>query len=262
MKNYPATVFLLVLTILLTCCNESPDTPDQKEVLYQVSTIDALLAGGYDGEVSCGQVRQHGDFGIGTFNGLDGEMLQLDGKVYKIKSDGKVYMVADSTQTPFASTTYFEADTVLPITVPLIYKQLQAMIDSLIPTENIFYAIKVEGVFSKMKARSVPRQSKPYQPLVEVVKTQPVFEYERAKGTLVGFRTPPYMQGLNVPGYHLHFINQERNRGGHVLACTIDKATLSIDYTSNFHMVLPSSGSFHQQDLTQDRQEELEKVEK
>lgn len=98
--------------------------------------------------------------------------------------------------------------------------------------------------------------------MVEIVKTQPTFEYERVRGTLMGFRTPPYMKGLNVPGYHLHFITEDHSRGGHVLACTIGQATLSIDFTSAFHMVLPKSGSFSRIDLTQDKQEELEKVEK
>ena len=250
------------IAALLSTCTPSPDQPADREVLYQVSTIDALLAGEFDGEVTYGQVRQHGNFGIGTFNALDGEMLQLDGDVFQIKSDGRAYRVADSTRTPFAAVTYFEADTVLKLTETLSFEQLCALIDSLVPTENSFYAIKVEGAFNSVKARSVPRQTRPYIPMVEIVKTQPTFAYEQVQGTLMGFRTPPFMKGLNVPGYHLHFINQERTRGGHVLACSVGKGTLSIDYTANFHMVLPNSGSFHRMDLTQDKQAELEKVEK
>lgn len=246
----------------LAACTTSSQELTEREVLYQVSTIDALLAGEFDGEVTYGQVRQHGDFGIGTFNALDGEMLQLDGEVFQIKSDGQAYRVPDSTRTPFAAVTYFEADTVVTLSGPLTFEQLCARIDSLIPTENSFYAIRIEGDFDFIKARSVPRQSKPYEPMVEIVKTQPTFEYEQVKGTLMGFRTPPFMKGLNVPGYHMHFINEDRTRGGHVLACSVGKGTLSIDYTTGFHMVLPNSGSFHRLDLTKDKQEELEKVEK
>ena len=249
------------LTLLAACTTYTQESPE-REVVYQVSTIDALLAGEFDGQVTYGQVRQHGDFGIGTFNALDGEMLQLDGEVFQIKSDGKAYRVRDSTRTPFAAVTYFEADTVIQLTEPLMFEQLCARIDSLIPTENSFYAIKIEGDFDFIKARSVPRQSKPYEPMVEIVKTQPTFVYEQVQGTLMGFRTPPFMKGLNVPGYHLHFINSDRTRGGHVLACSVGKGTLSIDYTKGFHMVLPNSDSFHRLDLTQDKQVELEKVEK
>ena len=247
---------------LLAACTTSSQEPIERELLYQVSTIDALLAGEFDGELTYGEVRQHGDFGIGTFNALDGEMLQLDGEVFQIKSDGKAYRVADSTRTPFAVVTHFEADTVVALSGPLSFEQLCARIDSLIPTENSFYAIRIEGDFDFIKARSVPRQSKPYDSMVEIVKTQPTFEYERVQGTLMGFRTPPFMKGLNVPGYHMHFINEDRTRGGHVLACSVGKGTLAIDYTAGFQMVLPNSGSFQRLDLTQDKQDELEKVEK
>ncbi|HEV7347794.1 acetolactate decarboxylase [Telluribacter sp.] len=264
MKNLCAYCCLVGLYyVLLGCTSLSKEAPHQQdEVLYQVSTIDALLSGDYDGTVTCGELRQHGDFGIGTFNGLDGEMLQLDGEIFKIRSDGKAYAVPDSTRTPFASVTHFSADTVIELSGRLSYEQLCAYIDSLVPTENIFYAIKVEGEFAYVKARSVPRQSKPYLPLVEVVKTQPTFEFEHETGTLLGFRTPPYMKGLNVPGYHLHFLTSDHARGGHVMACTLGKVKLSIDYTSAFHMVLPATGTFQRVDLTQDKQEELEKVEK
>lgn len=254
-----------ILWFLTACTPSRDDSPRRdasREVLYQVSTIDALLSGDFDGESTCGEIRRHGDFGIGTFNGLDGEMIQLEGKIFKIRSDGNVYPVPDSTRTPFASVTHFDADTVLSLKGPLGFDQLCALIDSLIPTENIFYAIKVTGQFNYVKARSVPRQHKPYRPLVEIVQTQPTFEYERVRGTLVGFRAPPYMKGLNVPGYHLHFITEDHRRGGHVLACSVGDATLSLDFTTSFHMVLPQSGSFSRIDLTQDKQAELEKVEK
>lgn len=247
---------------LLASCTTSSHERIERDLLYQVSTIDALLAGEFDGEVTYGEVRRHGDFGIGTFNALDGEMLQLDGEVFQIKSDGKAYPVPDSTRTPFAAVTHFEADTAVTLSGSLTFEQLCARIDSLIPTENSFYAIRIEGDFDFIKARSVPRQSRPYEPMVEIVKTQPTFEYERIKGTLMGFRTPPFMKGLNVPGYHMHFITEDRTRGGHVLACSVGKGTLSIDYTTGFQMVLPSSGSFQRLDLTQDKQDELEKVEK
>ncbi|GAB3175728.1 alpha-acetolactate decarboxylase [Telluribacter humicola] len=249
--------------MLTGCTSLSKEAPRQQdEVLYQVSTIDALLSGDYDGTYTCGELRQHGDFGIGTFNALDGEMLQLDGAIFKIRSDGKAYRMPDSTRTPFASVTHFEADTVIELTRPLSFEQLCTYIDSLIPTENIFYAIKVEGEFEYLKARSVPQQSKPYLPLVEVVKTQPIFEFKNETGTLVGFRTPPYMKGLNVPGYHLHFLSSDQTRGGHVLTCTLGKVKLSIDNTSAFHMELPATSTFQRVDLTQDKQDELEKVEK
>jgi acetolactate decarboxylase len=260
-KNLFCCCLITLLIYTIGCTNRPQETGDQ-EVVFQLSTIDALLAGDYDGAFTCGEVLQHGNFGLGTFNGLDGEMIVLNGKVFQLRSDGKVYPVADSTLTPFAMVTHFEADTVFTLAGPLSYEELSARIDSLIPTQNIFYAIRIEGEFAYLKARSVPRQSKPYRPMVEVVQTQPTFEFRQETGTLLGFRTPPFMKGLNVPGYHLHFLTSDQTSGGHVLAGTLGRITVALDYTSAFHMVLPAAGAFHRIDLSQDKQAELEQVEK
>ena len=264
MKNHYLLLLLLAGLVLLlgTCTSEKASQTPGEQVLFQVSTIDALLAGDYDGTYPLGELQKNGDFGVGTFNGLDGELLALDGHYYQIRSDGKAYPVPDSAQTPFATVVHFEADTIFSLDRPLRFEQLLAYVDSLIPSENLFYAIRVEGYFEAVKTRSVPRQQKPYRPLVEVVQTQPTFDFTQTQGTLAGFRTPPFMKGLNVPGYHLHFLTHDRSQGGHVLACTLGKVTVSIDYIAGFRMVLPTTGTFHRIDLSQDKQDELEQVEK
>ena len=133
----------------------------------------------------------------------------------------------------------------------------------MLPTPNIFYAIKIEGSFDYMKTRSVPRQEKPYPPLVEVTKNQPVFEFNDVEGTIVGFRCPAYVQEINVPGDHLHFVTDGRDGGGHVLEFKVEEATVSVDYTSAFLMILPGEDSdFYAIDLTQGGSEELEEAEK
>jgi acetolactate decarboxylase len=142
------------------------------------------------------------------------------------------------------------------------YEQLTGYLDNLLPTKNIFYAIKIEGVFEYIKTRSVPKQNKPYSPLVEAVKSQSTFEFQNVEGTMVGFRCPAYAEGVNVPGYHLHFITKDRKAGGHLLECQMQNVTIEIDYTSNFYMVLPQSGEFYKVDLTKGKQKELEKVER
>ena len=164
-------------------------------------------------------------------------------------------------KTPFAVVTFFEADKSVSLDKGIDYDQLQKFIDWLIPTKNIFYAIRIDGDFKYVKTRSVPRQSKPYPPLVEVVKTQPIFEFHDVKGTMIGFRTPDYMKGVNVPGYHLHFITEDRKAGGHLLECTLKDVKIDLDYTSELFMVLPQ-GSFFKADLSKEQHKELEKVEK
>ena len=233
-----------------------------REVLFQASTMDALLRGVYDGELTCGELKERGDFGIGTFNGLDGEMIMLEGKVYRVGADGVAVQVDDSTQTPFANVTFFDLDRILSLNEPLNFAQLEQRLDALLPTMNIFYAIRIEGMFKYLKTRSVPRQQKPYPDLLEVVKTQTTFKFQDVRGTIVGFRSPPYAGGIGVPGYHLHFLTEDRKAGGHVLELLLKGVTVEIDYTSELQIVLPSRPEFYGADLTAHEESELEKVER
>ena len=214
----------------------SPEYADntiaEGETLAQISMIDALLNGLYDGVVTFGTLKQYGDFGIGTFAGLDGEMVGFDGNFYQINADGIAYPVSDSMETPFASVTFFDTDRKEQLSKEMDYQQLEQFLDGILPTSNIFYAIRIEGTFSYIKTRSVPRQEKPYPPLAEVTKDQPMFVFNDVEGTIVGFRCPVYAGGLNVPGYHLHFLTKNRDGGGHVLEVKVQEANAFVDYTS------------------------------
>ncbi len=225
---------------------------NNQDVLFQVSTINALLEGVYDGETTFKEIKQHGDFGLGTFNALDGEMLMLNGKIYQVKADGKIYMAADSSKTPFSAVTFFEEDTSLILDSTLNYKSLEKFLDGILPTENIIYAVKITGTFKYVRTRSVPKQEKPYPPLIEVVKTQPEFEFHNASGTLVGFRLPEYINGINVPKYHLHFITKDKKGGGHLLECETGKVQVGIDFTDKILVTLPKTGAFYDADLDKD----------
>ena len=147
---------------------------ESRDMLYQVSTIDALLNGLYYGIQTFGQLEQHGDMGLGTFADLDGEMVGLDGAFYQVKMDGKAYRVADDMLTPFSCVTFFDNDIEQEVPAGTGYSDLEAFIDGLLPTENIFYAVMIEGRFSHMKTRSVPAQEKPYPPLAEVTPHQDI----------------------------------------------------------------------------------------
>ena len=252
--------YLLVTFLTFCVCGCSP--VHDNDILFQTSTINALLEGIYNGDVTYRELKQRGDFGIGTFNALDGEMLGFDNKFYQIKADGIAYRVDDCMKTPFAIVTYFEPDKTVLLDNDMDYDQLKYYLDSLLPTKNIFYAVKIDGIFRYIKTRSVPRQTKPYPPLVEVVKNQPTFEFQNVEGTIVGFRCPSYVKGINIPGYHLHFITKDKKGGGHLLECRTQNMQIEIDYTSEFFMVLAESDEFYKTDLTKEKQKELEKVEK
>lgn len=230
--------------------------------LFQTSTIDALLDGNYDGDVSFAELRAHGDFGLGTFDALNGEMIALDGDFYQIRADGVAYPVDERAQTPFAVVTIFEPALSQTLDSAMDFAALCARVDRLFDDASTCCAVRVDGHFEHVRTRSVPRQRKPYPPLVEVVRDQPVFELADVRGSLIGFRFPDYAQGLNVAGYHFHFITADRSAGGHVLECLLTSGELRVDHEADLRVELPSSISLPAPDQTAAKRETLDRVEK
>jgi len=254
---------LIVVVSMLALFGGCTNTEKDNDVLFQVSTIYALMAGIYDRQMLYGDLTSHGDMGIGTFTDLDGEMIGIDGDFYQIKVDGMAYPVDDSMGTPFALVTFFETDIKADLPEPMDFKRLQSYIDSLVDTDNIFYAVIIKGKFHYLKVRSVPQQSKPYPVLTEAIEHQAVFEYNDRNGILAGFRTPAYMSGLNVPGYHFHFISDDRKFGGHVLDCMAQDCSVEMDATNGLQVQLPENEAFYRMDFNDgDNTEVIDKVEK
>ena len=256
---------LIVASLFLASLNIyglNPEAVAAQDTLVQVATIDALLGGLYDGVVTIDSLKTHGDTGIGTFDQLDGEMVVLDGKVYKVGIDGHVAIVPDKETTPFAAVTFFDSDQELAVSKGLNLDSFTAMVDATVSSTNLFYAFRMEGRFKSVRTRSVPEQQKPYRPLAEVVKDQAFFNFQDVEGVMVGFYCPAFVKGINVPGYHLHFLTADRKAGGHVLGFTVDQATLKIDTLNNFLLLLPETEAFAGVDLQRDRKHELERVEK
>lgn len=239
-----------------------PTNDQDREVLFQVSTIDALLLSVYDGILPIGELKERGDFGIGTFDKLEGEMVVVDGECYQVRVDGVAYVVPDNGTTPFATVTFFDPDETVLVEKAENMTEFGEILEESLPSENVFYAIRIEGTFPYVKTRSVPAQEKPYPLLVDAVANQTVFEFENASGTVVGFWSPEFVKGINIPGYHLHFITDDRKAGGHILDLQLDGAEVELDLTPNIFMALPTAGDFYNVDLTGDLTSDLEKVEK
>jgi acetolactate decarboxylase len=254
-------IALIATFLAITIPGYSQLSP-KSNTLFQTSTISALLEGVYDGETTYKALKQYGDFGLGTFNALDGEMIGLEGKFYQVKADGVAYPVDDLMKTPFATVTFFKPEQSILLRKKMNYEQIQQYLDRVISTKNIPCAIRVKGLFQYLKVRSVSKQNQPYLRLNEVVKNQSIFELRNVKGTLVGFRMPHYMQGVNVAGYHLHFITQDKKAGGHILDCQLQNVRAEIHYTPEFKMVLPNSDEFRQADLGDGKPAEVERVER
>jgi acetolactate decarboxylase len=218
------------------------DLHEEREphVLFQASTIGALLEGAFDGDLSFGELAEHGDLGLGTLNHLDGEMIAIDGEFFRADVDGRMTQVDLGERTPFAVVTSFEptVDERLPEEA-LDHEELLERLDQLVPAGASSCAIRLDGRFELVRARSVPRQEPPYRPLTEVVAEQHVFELRDVEGTMLGFRFPTYVEGLEVAGYHLHFISADRIRGGHVLGSRSGGLRVRLDPSDDLHVELP-----------------------
>lgn len=240
--------FLFVAILLLSAMNAWAEP--KRDVYYQVSTIESLMQGVYDGGVTCGALKEHGDLGLGTFRALDGEMVVLDGEVYQVRGDGTVHMVPDVMETPYAGVTFFDHDVQVHVEPLDGMESLAAAIKEATKTEpNMLYAVRVDASFDLVRTRSVDRQKKPYPSLSEAVKDQPEFTFSHRRGTLVGFYSPKLMDGLGVPGLHLHFLTTERDAGGHVLDLKAPGVDVFLDATPILSVELPLSKDFQEADL-------------
>jgi len=224
--------------------------------LFQVSISGALVAGVYDREVSVQTVLTHGNFGLGTFANLDGEMVVLDGRVYQVQGSGRVSEAAPEAGAPFAVVTWFEPDTDISIASVSSFKDLQARCDKFRRSGNIFYALRLDGRFKRVRTRAVnPPQAGTR--LVEAAKAQSEFSFTDIDGTLVGLWSPGFSSAFSVAGYHLHFLSADRQHGGHLLDLEADTLRLKVEALTDFHLALPESEAFLKADLSKNTAAEL-----
>jgi acetolactate decarboxylase len=242
-------------------------TRDMKEypqgahhTLYQVSTATALVEGIYQGAVRVGTLREHGDLGLGTFEHLDGEMVIVDGHVFQVRSDGSVRECDDNVLSPFAVITRFAPEVTVTLAQCPDLSHLTSRFDALRPSDNFFFALRVDGHFDYVHTRAMCRTEEGV-PLVQAAAVQPEFEFHDVLGTLVGFWTPEYAKTLNVPGYHLHFVSDDRQSGGHLLQCRGTNLRLQIQREGDYHIALPETEDFFKADLRRDPAADLAKAE-
>jgi len=229
--------------------------------IYLCAPVNAVVEGIYQERIPFSKILQHGDFGLGTFDSLDGEMVVLDGRVYQITGDGQVHEVGGEATTPFACVTFYAPASHDDLDEELGYAAFQDWLLSLLPSPNLFYALRLEGTFAHVKVRSVPRQEN-YRPLVEVVAHQPVFEFAEVEGTLAGFFSPAFLESLTVPGLHLHFLSADRTQGGHLLECRPRRLRAGVQFISTLELGLPMSLDYLTWDLRSDIGADLDMIEK
>jgi len=229
--------------------------------IYFSTPVNALVEGIYIQKIPFSDIKKHGDFGLGTFDNLDGEMVMLDGAIYQITGNGVAARVSEDTLTPFSCVTFYKPVSHDQRKEECSYQEYLDWLFSLLPSPNIFYAIRIEGFFSEIKVRSVPRQEN-YRPLADVAKDQPVFNYTDIEGTLVGFYTPAFMGSISVPGMHLHFLSADRTLGGHLLECRPSDIRAGIQFITTLELGLPMSFDYLTCDFKRDVQQDLESAER
>ncbi len=209
--------------------------------LFQTSTVQALLAGGYDGDVTLGEILEHGDLGLGTLDGLDGELIVLDGQAWKARVDGTLERPELSTKSPYAVVVPFTAGEPIALRGPFGESELEGRLGERVTGAARPTAIRIDGRFGDLHVRSVPRQRPPYRPLADAIEQQQVSVLGEVSGTMMGFCFPDALDGIEMVGAHLHFIDDARQRGGHVLSYTLLQATAWIDGATALHVELPGA---------------------
>ncbi|OSP53813.1 acetolactate decarboxylase [Pseudoruegeria sp. SK021] len=229
---------------------------ERLHTIFQVSTSGALVAGVFDREVSVSTLLEHGDFGLGTFAGLDGEMVVLDGVAYQVHGTGAVKVAAKDAGAPFAAVTRFSADETGCSGTIMDMKTLTEACDRFRKSENIFYAIRLDGCFDRISTRAVKPPVEGVG-LAEASKSEGLFSFEDITGTLVGIWSPAFSSAFSVPGYHFHFISEDHQHGGHLLDIAASDLKVQVNALTDFHLVLPETEKYLKADLSQNNADDL-----
>ncbi len=264
-KKNLATSVLAGTIFLSGVANAAPAVPVERETVNQIALLQSLTLGYFDGSITVGELKNLGNIGIGTFDGLDGEMILLDGVMYRADSDLKINVVDDKVTVPFSNVTFFEKDFSVKLKNISDKNLLEDILNKLIKKrgENTFYFVKIPAVLNEILVRSESKQQKPYPTLVQALQaTQKEKTFQNISGTIVGLYCPDYMSGLNTAGWHFHFISGDKTVGGHVLELNIKLATAEFDKTDNFNLKIPKKKSFQNLNLAQDLSSDIHKAEK
>jgi acetolactate decarboxylase len=245
--------------IVAEALSERLETPIH--TLFQVSTSAALVEGVYQGAVRVSRLLSHGDFGVGTFVDLDGEMAVLDGICYQIVANGTVAQVEGDRLIPYAVVTRFSSDRRADHQEVRDFAALAAACDRLREPNNVFYAFRANGAFQTVTTRVMKPVAKGTT-LSAAASVQQEFRFEELRGTLVGIWSPAFASSFSVPGYHFHFLSEDRKRGGHVLDCRASEVQIEGCAMNEMHVSLPETKDFLQADLTRDPQADLMKAER
>ena len=255
----PVALLFALLSMYFTCFAQ-PKPADK--VLFSAGYAAGFIGGLYDAYYPYKKLKQHGDFGLGAPDKLDGELIMLNGKLYQTRATGTTTPVPDTGKTPYAVVCFFHPEKVLKPGNGLTKLGLFHYLDSVLTNTNGIYAIHISGSFNYVKTRAFPPvQTKPYMPLASMLDKQHFFELHHISGDLVGYRIPALMDGPHISGYHFHFLADSKDAGGHIIDLMTDNITIEVEMLFSYTMDLPQNPEFNAFDFRKDRKEEIKRVE-
>lgn len=234
----------LLLSILLFCST----LVAAQDAIYYASLNRTVRLGHYDGVKTLKEIKQHGNFGLGSIDRIAGELVMVNDTAYQFSADGKAKVMDSQTKLPFAAVKFFKTEKTYELEKPYTLKELQSFLDSVL-YKNSFAAIRITGQFNTVEHFCYQPQQKPYRPIEQADKKITVST--NVSGTLVGFHSPHAAEVINSPEYHFHFLNAQRSSGGHVESCLIKKVRIEIDYADQLTIYLPDPASLADIDLQQ-----------
>jgi acetolactate decarboxylase len=233
------TVLLGLGCCLAGCAAPAAEERASDDELYQVSTVDALFCGHFADETPISEVLDNGGFGLGTVNGLDGELVVVDGQAYAVRGDGTAVEVPEDTKTPFAAVTEFDPDTTVELADVRSFTEFTERMTERLPRTDHAHALRVEGTFEFLQTRSVHEQVEPYPTLEAVIENENIFDFTDVEGTMATFFIPEQFERIHPPGYHAHFVTEQRDGGGHVYDLRAGSLTVEIDHLDSVEVELP-----------------------
>lgn len=199
-----------------------------------------------------GELLTHGDTGIGTGEGLDGEIIILDGIAWKIGKSGIAQQVAPDFTLPFANI-HYAAYQYQCAREDIGLQELNKKIVEANGRANTFFSVIVRGTFSFIKTRAVAKQEPPYPTLEEVAQRQSIFLAHDVPGTMLGYYSPQVFHGAAVAGFHEHFLADDRSIGGHVLDAVLERGEIHTQVFDTLMQHLPvDNPQYRGHDFSQD----------
>lgn len=267
--RFTITLLVVVLTATIFSTTSFTPAPDNNKTdtlrnnLFTVGVGAALIGGLYDGYYPYKLLKQHGNFGLGAPDKLDGELVVFKGKAYQTQHTGKTFQVDDRQLTSFAMVNFFQPDEKITIGNGVTKESLFHLLDSVLKNVNGLYAIHISGKFSYIKTRAFPPvQAHDHTPLAAMLPLQHFFEFNNVNGDLIGYRLPSFMDNTNISGYHFHFLSASKDAGGHIIDLKADNLTIEIDTLDSYTVKVPSTNDYQQFDFKKNREEDIKSVER